>query len=61
VSSIRTGIGFQQTKIGTLNWFSRSSCKLDPNDPTHTTAIFSGDVAGDNQAGAGTTPLSWYL
>jgi hypothetical protein len=50
-----------KTQIGTLNWFSRSSCKLDPNDPTGTTAVFSADVAGDNQAGGGTTVLSWNL
>ena len=34
---------------------------LDPNDPTNTTAVFSNDVAGDNQAGGGTTVLSWNL
>jgi hypothetical protein len=50
-----------RAQIGTLNWYSRSSCKLDPNDPTNTTAVFSNDVAGDNQTGGGTTNLGWNL
>jgi hypothetical protein len=49
------------TQIGTLDWYSRTSCTKDPSDPTDTTAIFSTDVAGDNQAGSGTTNLSWNL
>ena len=55
------GSDSNNTQIGTLNWYSRSSCKLDPNDPTHTTAIFSSDVAGDNQAASGTSRLTWNL
>lgn len=46
------------TKIGTLNWCERSSCKLSSNGIS---GAFSSDVSGDNTAAVGTTPISWNL
>jgi hypothetical protein len=37
-----------------FQWYSRSSC-------TYPRPLFASDVTGDNQAGTGTTPITWNL
>jgi hypothetical protein len=44
--------------IGSLNWFSTSSCMVDPSGVG---SVFSNDVSNDNQSGVGSTKLSANL